>query len=356
MKSIKQSFILLFVICLILTMLYILKYIAFNDNLDNKIFNSKIKSANLSTDYTIDTALNDIEKLGLNTVNLPIVININNLASSDMSIDYDSQKKAIELIKILKAKGIHIILEPYPWIANGSEYETDWNPSDIDAFFWNWKTKVLKVLMDDVANPYEIDILNIGTGFNHMEYAHGYWSDLIDYVREHYNGLITYRTSWWVTATWDPDTIQNYEDKLNNPLFSKLDIISIAAYFELTDNDTNSTQNLVRAINSTQIFDRNQNVRQEIKNFYEKWDKPIFFGELGFPRTIKASIHPWDPFQSATIDNNEQANCFEAYKIVFENEPWFIGFSVFAIGEHSEDKWYYPSDESITIINSWYSE
>ena len=344
MKSIKQILIIIFIAFLIVAVLYLLKQPASN---------KKIKSANLSTDYTIETTLNDIEKFGLNTVNVPIAINICDLSSSDMKIDDYSQKKAIELIKILKSKGIRIILEPYPWIANGSEYETDWNPNDIDSFFWNWKTNVLKILIDEVANPYGIDILNIGTGFNHMEYAHGYWSDLIDYVREHYNGLITYRSSWWVTATWDPDTASFYEDKLNNPLFSKLDIISIAAYFELTDNDTNSTKNLVKALNGTQIFDRKQNVKQEIKNFHDKWDKPIFFGELGFPRTIKASIHPWNPFQSTVIDNKEQANCFEAYKIVFENEPWLIGFSIFAIGEHGDDKLYYPSDESARVIKSW---
>lgn len=345
MKSIKQILIILFILLFLITIFYIIKRPASYN---------KIKSANLSTDYTIETALKDIEKFGLNTVNIPIAINICDLTSSDMNIDYYSQNKAIELIKILKERKIRIILEPYPWIANGSEYETEWNPNDIDAFFWNWKTNVLKVLIDEVANPYKVDILNIGTGFNHMEYAHGYWFDLIDYVREHYDGLITYRTSWWITAAWDHDTTLFYENKLNNPLFSKIDIISIAAYFELTENDTNSTENLVKSLDGTQIFGRNQNVRQEIKNFHDKWGKPVFFGELGFPRTIKASIHPWNPFQSTTIDNKEQANCFEAYKIVFENEPWLIGFSVFAIGEHSEDKWYYPSDESADIIKSWY--
>ena len=32
----------------------------------------KIKSGNLSVDYTLDQAVSDIEKLGLNTVNVPV--------------------------------------------------------------------------------------------------------------------------------------------------------------------------------------------------------------------------------------------------------------------------------------------
>jgi hypothetical protein len=320
----------------------------------NRSFAAKIKSGNLSTDYTIDKALSDIDKFGFNTVNVPIAINIEDLSSSTMTVDKESEKKAIELIKRLRGKKINIILEPYPWIADGSKYETDWNPSDINAFFWNWKNDVLKVLIDNVAVPYRVDALNIGSGLNHMEYAEGYWCDTIDYVRTYYKGLVTYRSSWWVTAAWDGDTVKKYEAKLNNKLFSKLDFIAIAAYFELTDRDTNSVESLVSALQSTQIFARKQNVKQEIKNFYDKWNKPIFFGELGFPKTIKASVHPWNPYQTDIVNNVEQANCFEAYRRTFEKEPWMLGFSVFAVGEHSADKRYYPSDESTVVIRNWY--
>jgi hypothetical protein len=321
----------------------------------NRNFTTKIKSGNLSTDYTIEDALSDINKFGFNTVNVPVVINIEDLSSNTMTVDKESKRKAIELIKDLKGKRINIILEPYPWIANGSKYETDWNPTDINTFFWNWKTNVLKVLINDVAVPYHVDALNIGTGFNHMEYAEGYWCDTVDYVRKDYKGLVTYRSSWWFTADWAKDTIKQYETKLNNKLFSKLDFISIAAYFELTNNDTNSIENLVSTLQSTQTLERKQNVKQEIKNFYDKWNKPIFFGELGFPKTIKASVHPWNPYQSNIVNNVEQANCFEAYRRTFENEPWMLGFSVFAVGEHSDDKRYYPSDESAVVIKNWYS-
>lgn len=321
----------------------------------NRSFAVKIKSGNLSTDYTVDEALSDINKLGLNTVNVPVVINIKDLSASTMTVDKASEKKAIELIRNLKGKKINVILEPYPWIENGSKYETDWTPDNINTFFLNWKANVLKVLIDDVAVPCHVDALVIGTGLNHMEYAEGYWCDTIDYVRKYYKGLVTYRTSWWYTAGWDKTSVNQYQAKLNNRLFSKLDFISIAAYFELTDNDTNSIENLVSALQSTQINNRQQNVKKEIESFYDKWHKPIFFGELGFPKTIKASVNPWDPYQTDIINNEEQANCFEAYRRTFEKEPWLLGFSVFAIGEHSSGKRYYPSDESAAVIKKWYS-
>lgn len=59
---------------------------------------------------------------------------------------------------------------------------------------------------------------------------------------------------------------------------------------------------------------------------------------------------------SNIVNNKEQANCFEAYRSVFENESWNLGFSIFAIGETSDDKKYYPSDESVEIIRKWYAK
>lgn len=328
---------------------------------EDKILNDKkIKSGSLSTDYDIEQVLSDIDKFQLNTLNVPVKIEIDNLSSSDMMVDKSSEQKAIDLIKQLSGKNINVILEPYPWIAEGEKSETAWKPEDMNAFFLNWKTKVLKKLIDDIAVQYNVYALNIGSNFVSIEPEEKNWCDIIDYVRANYKGLVTYRTNFWVTASFDPESVAAYESKLNNKLFSKLDFISIAAYFELTNNLTNTVENLMSAIESSQITvdgqERNQNIKQEIENFYDKWNKPIFFGELGFPKIDGASIYPWNPYENNTVNNVEQANCFDAYRREFENEPWFLGFSIFAIGKQDADKRYYPSEESTSVIRTWYGE
>ncbi|KOF56382.1 MULTISPECIES: glycoside hydrolase family 113 [Clostridium] len=330
----------------------------------NKEFKSKIKSANLSTDYKIDQAISDVDKFHLNTVNVPVIVDIKNLKSDTMKVNEESEEKAIELIKKLNKKGINVILEPYPWIANGVLEETSWKPKSINTFFWNWKNDVLKKLIDDIAVPYHVDAMNVASNYVYIEYAQNYWCDTINFVRKYYKGLVTYRTPYWYTASWDKKTQENYNKKLNNKLFSKVDFISISAYFELTDRETNSVEELSNAINKTEIYYRNQNVKQEIKNFHDKWKKPIFFGELGFPRQTGASIQPWNPAPVKVLDGKkivskengqEQANCFEAYRMNFEYEKWFLGFSIFAVGDKSSDKMYYPSSESTKVINKWYN-
>lgn len=317
----------------------------------------KIKSGNLSVDYSIDQTLSDIEQLGLNTVNVPVQIDIPSLTANTMSVNPESKKKAIELIRKLRYEGINVILEPYPYIKNGELYETELKPTDVNTWFWNWKQVVLSPLIKDIAKPYKVYALCIGSNFDQIENEYGYWTDVADFVGINYNGRITYKTNWWYTAKWDIQKAgQNdtYTKKLNNPVLAKVDFISVAAYFELTDKDTNTVDNLVSTLYSTQIFNRQQNVFSELKNLSSRWQKPVFFGELGFPRRNKAAVHPWNPLLSDIINEQEQANCFQAYKEVFEKATWNLGFSVFAIGKKDENKNYYPSDQSIRVINSWY--
>ncbi len=321
----------------------------------NKVEIDKIKSVNLSTDYEIEQVLEDIKDLGVNTVNVPVVIQIPNIKSNDMKIDDYSKQKAIKLIKILKKKDIKVILEAYPWINNGSSYETEYNPLDKEKFFKDWKI-VLNTLINDIANKHDVDIIITGSNLQNLEKYEDNWCDIIEFVKEKFDGLVTYKTSWWYTASWDDESIDRYNKKLNNKLFSKVDFISIASYFELSDKAENTVEELVSCLSSTTIHNRKQNVVKEIYNFHKKYNKEIFFGELGFPRKDYAAKHPWDSAVSNVENAKEQSRCFKAYKETFEDKDYLKGFSVFAVGQRGKDKNFYPSNESIEVIYSWYNK
>ncbi|MBC6003436.1 cellulase family glycosylhydrolase [Paeniclostridium sp. NSJ-45] len=328
-------------------------FVGKNNNKDNYI-KEKIKSVNLSTDYDIEQTLKDVDNLNVNTVNVPIVINIPNLNSNNMNIDDNSKKKAIELIKILNSKNINVILEAYPWIDNGSKYETDYNPKNKKKFFEDWKN-ILYTLIKEIANKYDVDIMIVASNFSKLESYEDSWCDIVKFVKGRFNGEVTYKTTWWYTATWDKKSKDDYYKKLNNKVFSKVDFISIAAYFELSDKKENTVQELVNCLRSTTIYNRNQNVVEEINKFYEKYNKEIYFAELGFPRKDNAATQPWNSEVSNIENDKEQARCFKAYKTVFEDKKYIKGFSIFAVGEKGKDKYFYPSNESIEVISSWYN-
>ena len=348
---------LLSIVCFILVVIFISLVKNNNEKNLNDVngnYNSKIKSANLSVDYEIDQVIKDIELLDLNTVNVPIVINIENLTSSNFYIDKNSKIKAKKLIKKLKKKNIKVILEAYPWIDNGQKYETEWNPSNKKEFFENWKYRVIKTLVKDIANPLDVEIMNIASNLVYVESYEDEWCDIINYVKTTFKGEVTYRTSWWYTSQSMPKSYEEYNNKLKNKIFDQVDFISIAAYFELSKKSTNSADDLVNALSESTVFDRKQNIKEEIYNLYKAHNKQILFGELGFARRQNASSQPWNPEPSNIKDDKEQARCFDAYKKVFENEEWIRGFSIFCVGKIDEFKNYYPSKQSIEVIKSWY--
>ncbi|WP_343346513.1 glycoside hydrolase family 113 [Terrisporobacter petrolearius] len=313
----------------------------------------KIKSINLSTDYEIEQVLKDIKITNANTVNIPIVIKIPNLSSNEIIIDDYSKEKAIQMIKLLKKDNIKIILEAYPWINNGSDYETEYNPKDKEKFFEDWEN-ILGILIKDIANVYNVDVMITGSNFTKLEKYEENWCNIINFTKENFKNQVTYKTSWWYTASWDEESKNKYNEKLNNKLFSQVDFISIAAYFELSDKAENTVEELKNSLSCTTIYNRNQNITKEIENFYTKYKKEIFFGELGFPRKNHAASHPWDSQVSNTYNGDEQGRCFEAYRNVFENKDYIKGFSVFALGQKGNDKNFYPSSQSIDVISNWY--
>nr|UWI51100.1 hydrolase [Clostridioides difficile] len=350
----KKNILILGIILICVFIIYFVNVELKNRSLVNSQYEGKIKSANLSVDYEINQVMKDIDKLGLNTINVPIVINVDDINSDIMSIDNNSRKKAIKLIKKLNKKGISTILEAYPWIKNGELYETDWNPINKKRFFYNWQNTVLNELIEDVANPLDVKVLNVGSNFVYLEEYQQNWSEIIDFVQSKFDGLVTYRTNWWYTRKGDLNSKLSYEQKLNNNFFDKLDFISIASYFELSDKSVNTVDELVSALHSSTVNNRGQNIREELYNLYKVHRKPIFFGELGFSNRENASSQPWNHVPSEVINDEEQARCFEAYRRVFEKEDWINGFSVFCVGKIDEEKNFYPSKESIKIIKSWY--
>ena len=86
---------------------------------------------------------------------------------------------------------------------------------------------------------------------------------------------------------------------------------------------------------STELYARNQDIVTEVQNFYTKWNKPIFFGELGIPPYSNAASKPYqtDMDSTATYNESVQANWFDAWYTVFEQFSWWLGYSIFTIAD-----------------------
>jgi hypothetical protein len=299
--------------------------------------NLRWKSGNVSVfgDRQLDTIVADAEKLDLNTITIPVLVKAVSATDSNPILETTGWESTKIVAKALSEKGYNVIIEPFPYIADGTIIETEWDPTDKNLWFSKWGAILEEIAI--FAEEEDITAIYIASNLVKMESSVSEWTGVISNLRGLYNGKIIYRTNWWVTATWASETITAYNNKLNNPIFGLVDIIGIASYFEVTDELNPTKQKIKDGLLSTPYYNRQQNIYAEIKNISTKWNKPIFFGEFGIPAYEKAPSQPW-AFQYTALDTyNEdtQANWFDAWYEVFSVEDWYLGYSVFAIADES---------------------
>ncbi|QBJ03609.1 tail protein [Lactobacillus phage 3-521] len=325
---------------------------------------NRIKGGNLSDKVQGSTSniIDSINTLKLNSITLPIYITATDTSDSSPVVS-DTDLTGLETsIKAVQANDntTKILLEPYPLINKGTSSSSGWEPSSVDTWFTSWTSVMSKIAQ--LAAKYQVYGLYVGSKLDSLESYSSKWDTLITSIRSILSSLDTstsknttrvlYETTHWVTSKDASDTQTAYQNKLNNPLFGYVDIIAIAAYFEVTDKVNPSVQDIKDGIYSVPIHDRGQNIYQEIKNFYDKWNKPILFGELGIPpydqsasAPYQASIQPgWRP--SDTI----QHNWFAAWYEVFAPETWLLGFSIFNVGD-SNSTYYVQSGDIASFLS-----
>lgn len=319
----------------------------------------KIKSGSVTVYEVsnIDKVIKDVEMFNLNMVNVPIQVDIPNTTSSTFSINKTQFEQAKELIKKLQEKNIQVVVEPFPYIQNGGVSETEWNPSDINTFFWIWKTEVLQKIFDEITKLYPVYGVKIGSNMVHMEYAEGYWSDTIDFARSQYNGNIIFHTNWWTTAEWDQNTKNDFLAKISRPYWKKVDIIAVDGWFEITSKTNPSVDEVKTALQKTDIYSRNQNVIAELKQFHDISGKPIYFGGFNVPAKEKGLETPWDPDGGGAASPQTQYNGLAAYRSMLENEEWFKGFSLWFIGSNDTTHSYaIKKEETKQLLIDWYKK
>ncbi|ALZ61015.1 hypothetical protein FORC13_1954 [Bacillus cereus] len=323
----------------------------------NTVQSGKIKSGNVTVWEVGNVAkvLADVERLNLNTVNVPIQVDIPNVTSTNMVINQAQKQQAIILIQELLKRNIQVIVEPFPYIQQGNVGETEWNPSNINDFFWNWKTVILQDIFNSITSKYNVYGLKIASNFVNMEYAEGYWSDTIDFVRNQYKGNVLYQMNWWLTASWAPSYEAKFKEKINRPYLKKVDIVSIDSWFEVSGKRNPTYEEVKQSLFATTVYNRGQNVVQQLEQLHNATGKPVYFGGFNVPARELGLQNPWNPDVSNVFSKDVQLNGWSAYRDVLEPKPYFKGFSIWFIGSNDSTHAYQiHSKEAAAVINGWY--
>jgi hypothetical protein len=208
-----------------------------------------------------------------------------------------------ECIRLAREQHQSVMLKPQLWISGGS-YTGHHGYSDTsDWLIFESQYLNFMLFYARFADSLDLEMLCIGTELeNFVEQRPQFWTVLVDTIRTVYSGKLTY------AANWDA-----YKDF---PLWQKLDYIGIDGYFPLSSSITPSVSELLVGWDPT---------INQLEEYYAQIGKPILFTEYGYRSMDACAQTPWDHQQSNGVNQQAQANSYEAFFEKLYRKSWFAG-------------------------------
>lgn len=166
-----------------------------------------------------------------------------------------------------------------------------------------------------LAESEQVPILCVGGEMLSTESHEADWRKLIAEVRAVYSGSITYNA--------------NHGHEMRIAWWDALDFASISAYYGMFPEDEVDVS-MIQA--TTTIEELSAHLRRQVgrmRLLHIKIKKPILFIETGVTNVRAASRYPWshiDQLLDSPVDEQEQANFYQAMFEVFWNERWLMGY------------------------------
>ena len=223
----------------------------------------------------------------------------------DMQHQWWGEKKegARECIRMMKRKGLKIMLKPQLWVNRGTytgevkmQSEEDWQKLED-----NYRRFIMEFAL--LAREENVEIFCIGTELRDFAMARPqFWKSLIGEIRLFYNGKITY------AGNWDSYTKVSF--------WKDLDYIGVDAYFPLLQQKTPAVDSLLEAW---------EPIKRKLRKFAATNDRKVLFTEYGYRSRDYNTHKPWASGRNAAVNMPAQTNALKAIHQSFWDKKWFAG-------------------------------
>ena len=230
-----------------------------------------------------------------------------------------NQKDLAAAVKQAHAAGLRVLLVPHLWVETGG-WRAEIDPGD-EAAWKRWASGYRRFVLTwaRFAETAHVDMLSVGVelrSFATTTHA-PLLSSIVQDVRHAYGGLLTYAANW--------------DDADDTVVWSDLDVISLNAFFPLSDKHGATFDDLRSG---------GVEVARKVRELAESWQKPVLFNEIGYTTRKDAAVEPWiwpDVMKSVEIDQHSQAEAFAALLAPLLDEPRFAGFFVWRLYADPDD-------------------
>jgi hypothetical protein len=167
-----------------------------------------------------------------------------------------------------------------------------------------------------LAEAKQVPVLCLGCEMNSTEEFDVRWRELIAKVRAVYSGLLTYDL--------------NHGREHDVPWLDAVDFISVSAYHPIPFADGRPWDAVPDETTPVEeILAGMQPIRARMREVSQKWNKPILFIETGCTSVRGCAHTPWKHITETPdwpVDQQEQANYYQAMFETYWDEPWFMGW------------------------------
>lgn len=176
----------------------------------------------------------------------------------------------------------------------------------LDQWFGSYRNFILQFAQ--IAKEEGVEYFCVATELRQLHEYSNYWERIIREVRGVLDGTgikILYHA--------------NHDDFFKVKFWDKVDFIGISAYYPLSDGEYDSVDDLKKSWNIK--LDTIEEWLEQ--NGYQ--DKPVLFTEVGYVSLKGTTRVPWEFKQKAPIDEQEQADAYEATLSEIPKRPWLHG-------------------------------
>lgn len=230
-----------------------------------------------------------------------------------------SNSSLVHAIQKAHELNMKVALKPMVDVLDG-KWRGDIEPYNWTLWFENYRKFIS--FYADFAQNYSVELFIVGTEFRSSQTYETEWRQVINNVRIHFDGNLTYAANW--------DSFSNYSvlPKFAVKFWDALDYIGVDAYFPLTNSFNPTVQQLENAWSNSGSgwWGSGRNWTNQLYSTYNSTSKKIIFTEIGYCSQNGTNTQPWNYNVSLTKDLQEQADCYQAALEVFKNATWFEGW------------------------------
>jgi hypothetical protein len=261
----------------------------------------------------VENALDQLDRTYANYVSLIVTWYMDEATSTSIYSDTQrthTDEEIVETIQEIHKRGMGVMLKPHVDVQDGT-WRGEIAPSNPGAWFASYESFITHYA--DIAEANNVELFSVGTEFVSLSgssYA-AYWNSVIDAIKSHYSGLLTYAANW--------GTAPNAE-YMNVSFWDHLDLAGIDAYFPLSDEPDPTLEQLIAGWSNYQgdcwICD--------VEDWQASLGKSVIFTEIGYGSRNYAAQEPWLA-DVGTPNCALQGRAYRAAVEVLKDKPWFLG-------------------------------